>query len=361
VGRRGWIGLAAAGGAVAVIVGVGIAAGPGGGEHDMGSMDGMAMDATPSPMSEGSMGGHDMSAVDTTGAEAPPADAVGGRPLEAMPMGGETMYSLTAAPVSWPITEDVRVGAMAYNGQVPGPAIRARVGDRLRIEVTNRLTEPTSVHWHGLDVPNAMDGAGGVTQPNIAPGETFVYRFRVTRAGTFFYHSHTAADRQMPLGLSGALIVGGRADESVAADVPMMLGEWTIGSDGSNIPSMELEGALPNWFTINGKSYPDTARIRVRRGQKVRIRFIGSGQFAHPMHIHGGPFRIVATDGNPVPRAAQLTKDTVLVAPGERYDVIWTARRTGTWLVHCHILHHTTNDGGEVDGGGGLTTAIEVA
>ncbi len=344
--RRRWIGLAAAGGAAAVIAGVGIiAASPGSGGHEMGAAD--------------AMGGHDMSAVDTTGAEAPPADAVGGRPLAPMRMGGEQMYSLTAAPVSWPITEDVRVGALAYNGQVPGPVIRARVGDRLRIEVTNRLAEPTSVHWHGLDVPNAMDGAGGVTQPDIAPGGTFVYRFRVRQAGTFFYHSHTAADRQVPLGLSGALIVEGD-EEPVAADVPMMLGEWTVGGDGRNIPSMELEGALPNWFTLNGRSYPDTARIRVRRGQRVRIRFVGAGQFAHPMHIHGGPFRIVATDGNPVPRAAQLTKDTVLVGPGERYDVIWTARRTGTWLVHCHVLHHTTNDGREVDGGGGLTTAIEV-
>lgn len=125
-------------------------------------------------------------------------------------------------------------------------------------------------------------------------------------------------------------------------------------------PAMEFGDALPNWFTINGKSWPKTERIRVKRGEKVRIRFIGSGQFVHPMHIHGGSFRIVATDGNPVPTAAQLSRDTVLVGPGERYDVIWTAQERGTWLVHCHILHHTTNDGREVEGGGGLTTSIEV-
>ncbi len=358
--RKVWLGVGGA--AVLAVIGVGAVAGAGDGmlgmDHGstMAEMPGMGGDS----MASNDMGGHDMSPVSTDGVPVAAAGAQGGATLPFTTSAGEKLFKLTAAPVQWTIGDGATVGALAYNGQVPGPVIRARTGDRLRIEVTNNLDEPTSVHWHGLAVTNAMDGAGGVTQPNIAPGETFTYRFQVTQAGTFFYHSHTAADRQVALGLSGALIVEDGTEPSVAADVPMMLQEWRITAAG-NVPAMDYDGALPNWFTLNGKVYPDTRIITVKRGQQVRIRFIGAGQFSHPMHIHGGPFRIVATDGNPVPRAAQLTKDTVLVAPGERYDVIWTAQRVGTWLVHCHILHHTTNDGREVKGGGGLTTAIRVA
>jgi len=117
---------------------------------------------------------------------------------------------------------------------------------------------------------------------------------------------------------------------------------------------------LPNYFTINGHSFPSTDLIKVKVGQKVLIRFIGSGQFAHPMHLHGQPFKIVATDGNPIPEAAQLIKDTLQISPGERYDVEFTANTPGTWLLHCHILHHTTNDGKEVNGGGGIAMAVVV-
>ncbi len=351
--------LALGGAAVLGVIGVGVVAGAGdsmlGMDHSNTTDSGMAgMDQTSMDM-----GGHGMSPVSTDGVPAAAPDAQGGTTLAFTRSGGEKVFRLSAAPVRWTIGDGTTVSALAYNGQVPGPVIRARVGDRLRVEVTNRMDEPTSVHWHGLEVPNAMDGAGGITQPNIAPGETFTYRFRVTRAGTYFYHSHTEADRQLSLGLSGALIVADGTEPQVAADVPMMLGEWRVNPDG-NVPAMDYDGSLPNWFTLNGKAYPDTAGITVKRGQRVRLRFIGAGQFSHPMHIHGGPFKIVATDGHPVPPGAQLTKDTVLVGPGERYDVIWTATQPGTWLVHCHILHHTTNNGREVEGGGGLVTAIKV-
>lgn len=354
--------LGVGGAAVVAAVGVGVVAGAGDGMlgMDHSSTTVTKMPGAPSEeVASRDMGGHDMTPIRTVDVERAAPGAEGGRPLSSTASRGEKVFKIVAAPVQWTIGDGATVSALAYNGQVPGPVIRATIGDRLRIEVTNNLDEPTSVHWHGLAVPNAMDGAGGVTQPNIAPGETFTYRFQVTQAGTFFYHSHTAADRQVALGLSGALIVEGGTEPSVAADVPMMLQEWRITAEG-NVPAMDYDGSLPNWFTLNGKAYPDTRVLTVKRGQRVRIRFVGAGQFAHPMHIHGGPFRIVATDGNAVPRAAQLTKDTVLVAPGERYDVIWTAQRAGTWLVHCHILHHTTNDGREVKGGGGLTTAIRV-
>jgi len=223
--------------------------------------------------------------------------------------------------------------------------------------------DPITIHWHGLTLPNGMDGAADVTQPPIAPGASFTYEFTVEQAGSYFYHSHTNPDRQQGLGLYGALIVDPKDPTNQPAadkEAVIQLQEWTVKS-GYTFPAMPMEGAMPNFFTINGKAYPSTERITMRVGERLRVRFIGTNSgFIHPMHIHGGPFTIVATDGNPVPPSAQIQKDTVNVGPGERYDVIWTARQPGKWLIHCHINHHTTNDNVEVDGGGGLTTIIEV-
>lgn len=313
--------------------------------------EGMSMDAM-----------RDMAAVDPSEVDArAPAGARGDQPLTARDAGGVKELDLTASVVRWNILPDVTVLAYAFNEQVPGPRLQLTQGDRVRITVRNDLPEPTSVHWHGLDVPNEMDGPADITQDPIAVGGTFTYEFTINQAGTFFYHSHTAADRQQALGLYGALVVAPAQPESpVAADVVVQLGEWTV-RDGYTFPAMPMEGLLPNFFTINGKSWPATDTVRVRVGDQVRLRFIGSGAFAHPMHIHGGPFQIVATDGNPVPAGAQLTKDAVNVSPGERYDVLWTARQPGRWLVHCHINHHLTNDGAEQDGAGGLTMVIDVA
>jgi FtsP/CotA-like multicopper oxidase with cupredoxin domain len=124
---------------------------------------------------------------------------------------------------------------------------------------------------------------------------------------------------------------------------------------------MDFDGMKPNFFTINGKSFPATETLRATVGERVRLRFIGTGQFIHPMHLHGQPFEIVETDGSPVPPGARLVKDTVLVGPGERYDVEFVARAPGQWLIHCHIAHHTTNDGTEDEGAGGLTMVLVIA
>lgn len=313
-------------------------------------------DATP-------MADHDMGPIDSQDARVVAADAQGNQLLEPTIVDGVKEFQLTTSVIRWNILTDVQVTAYAYNDQVPGPLLRVTVGDRVRLRVLNNLPEPTSIHWHGLIVPNSQDGAAGVTQQAIPPGQTFTYEYTVPETpGTYFYHTHVAPDRQQALGLYGALIVDAR-NPSIAPlydqEVIVELGEWRI-TDGQTIPAMELEGALPNYFTINGKSYPETQTVQMRLGETLLVRFIGTGQFIHPMHIHGGPFRIVSTDGNPVPEAAQLTKDTVLIGPGERYDVLWEAREPGKWLLHCHINHHITNDGAEVDGGGGLTMVIEV-
>jgi FtsP/CotA-like multicopper oxidase with cupredoxin domain len=231
--------------------------------------------------------------------------------------------------------------------------------------VKNELPESTTIHWHGLIVPNSMDGPANITQKPIEPGGRFTYEFTVGQEGTFFYHSHDNPDRQQGLGLYGALIIDPKRPpvEIPAYDKEAVieLQEWTK-KVGYTFPAMLMEGAMPNFFTINGKAYPDTQTIEMRVGERVRIRFIGShNNFVHPMHIHGGPFTIVATDGTPVPKSAQIEKDTIDVGPGERYDVIWTARRAGKWLLHCHIPHHTTNDNVEERGAGGLTTIINVS
>jgi FtsP/CotA-like multicopper oxidase with cupredoxin domain len=135
-----------------------------------------------------------------------------------------------------------------------------------------------------------------------------------------------------------------------------MISEWRM-TDGQTFAAMPMSGMEPNYFTINGKSFPSTETITVKKGDLVRLRLIGIGQFIHPMHLHGMPFKIVATDGHPVPEAAQLTKDTVSVAPGERYDIEFVASETGQWMLHCHILHHTTNDNVEP---GGLMLMVNV-
>ena len=309
----------------------------------------------------------DTAAVDPGDVEyTAPADARGDQPLEPGIEDGVKVFDLETSVIEWSILPDERVMAYAFNRQVPGPRIRVTEGDRVRITVTNRLPESTTVHWHGLILPNAMDGPAEVTQDPIAPGQTFTYEFVTQQFGTYFYHSHDHPDRQQALGLYGALIIDPK-DPAVAAayghdqELVVQLQEW-LERDGYTYPAMPMEGGMPNYFTINGKAYPATETVRMRVGERLLVRFIGSSSgFIHPMHIHGGPFQIVETDGAPAPPGGVLTKDTVNVAPGERDDVLWPAREPGTWLLHCHINHHTTNNNTEQDGGGGLMLLIEVS
>ncbi len=306
----------------------------------------------------------DMAAVDSSKATyTAPANARGDQPLVPQVVNGVKVFNLEVSLIKWNILHDVQVTAYAFNRQVPGPRIRITQGDRVRMIVKNDLPEETSVHWHGLTVPNAMDGPAGITQKPIAPGQSFTYEFTVTQWGTYFYHSHTNADRQEALGMYGALLIDPRnASQAPAYDQEALiqLGEWTV-ENGYTFPAMPMTGLEPNYFTINGKAYPATETINLKVGQRLLVRFMGTNSVAiHPMHIHGGPFKIVATDGNPVPSAAQIEKDTVDVGPGERYDVIWPARMPGKWLLHCHINHHTTNNNVEENGAGGLTVIINV-
>lgn len=281
----------------------------------------------------------------------PATESIGGQPLKFRVENGVKIFELTTKAVEWNILEGVKVTAYTYNGTVPGPLIHVTEGDQVRIIVKNDLPEPTTIHWHGVEVPNAMDGVSGVTQDPIQPGETFTYEFIAKPAGTFMYHSHFDGDVQVGAGLYAPFIIDPKEPEAnpPTVDKILMLSEWRT-KDGKTYAAMPVSGMEPNYFTINGKAFPSTETITVKKGERVRLRLMGIGQFIHPMHLHGMSFKIVATDGHPVPEAAQLTKDTISVAPGERYDIEFTATELGKWMLHCHILHHTTND--NIDPGG---------
>jgi FtsP/CotA-like multicopper oxidase with cupredoxin domain len=307
----------------------------------------------------------DMAAVELGAvAYTAPPDARGDQFLEPRVENGVKVYDLETSVIRWHILPTEQVAAYAYNRQVPGPRIRVTQGDRVRVDVTNHLPESTTVHWHGLVVPNRFDGPAGITQRPIAPGETYTYEFTLEQAGTFFYHSHDHVDRQQALGLYGVLIVDPKTPPNIPTyqhELVVQLQEWLF-RDGYTYPAMPMEGGLPNFFTINGKAYPATETLKMRVGERARVRFVGSSSgMIHPMHIHGGPFTIVETDGQPVPEASRPVKDTVNVAPGERYDVVWEARQPGKWLLHCHINHHTTNNNREDQGGGGLMLILDVS
>lgn len=290
--------------------------------------------------------------------------AHGDRILEPRIEDGVKVFDIETKVVRWTILPNVTVDAFTFNGQVPGPRLEITEGDRVRINVTNRLPESTSVHWHGLVLPNAMDGPAEITQPPIQPGETYVYEFTALQSGSYFYHSHDHVDRQQALGLYGALIIDPAQDDpTIVADheYVLLLQEW-LKREGLTFPAMPMDGGQPNYFTINGRSYPETDTIRMKVGETLKVRFVGSNNgFIHPMHIHGGPFTVVARDGITLPPAARFEADTVNVGPGQRYDVIWRALNPGKWLIHCHIGHHTTNNNAETEGGGGLMMVIDVS
>lgn len=304
----------------------------------------------------GAMSDH-MAAAPSTGV--PDASGTdGGRPLAHTANGDIWVFRLTARPVKWQILPGTRVTAWTFNGTVPGPAIRVPYGQKIQVVVKNELPEPTSVHWHGIQVPNAMDGVPGVTQQPIGVGKSFTYSFRAIPAGggtggTFFYHSHFDEDRQVGLGLSAPFIIVPPKQPLYAVDRTLMLAEWNLDpASGATRPPMDMEGMLPNYFTINGKSYPATDSIDVKAGQRVLLRLVGAGQFTHPMHLHGTAFTVIAKDGHRL--SSPYKADVVNVAPGERYDVVFT-EPVGKWVLHCHIGHHMTNNG---DSPGGLLMVV---
>jgi manganese oxidase len=249
---------------------------------------------------------------------------------------GVKEWELTASAFDWEIEPGVTVKAMGYNGVVPGPELRAELGDRVRVILHNELEEPTTIHFHGLLLPADMDGVPVISQPAVLPGESFTYEFEVRNTGSHMYHSHFMAAHQVPMGLLGAFVVEDPDDPAVDVDYVMVLNDGPLG------------------YTLNGKSFPATEPIVAGLGQKVRIRYMNEGFQIHPMHLHGIPQQIVARDGYAVP--APYFEDTVLVSPGERVDVIVDATEPGVWAFHCHVLTHAESDEGMF----GMVTALIV-
>ena len=249
----------------------------------------------------------------------------------------ERQYTLTASTTVWQVAPGRAVPAYAYNGTVPGPVLRGNVGDTFRITLINNLPVATTIHWHGLQVPNGMDGVPGLTSPIVRPGESFTYVFDVWSAGTYWYHPHADSSAQIGRGLYGMLIVDPRVDALPLAydqEVLLMIGEY----DWAAMMSGTMGAGL---LLINGKSAPAIPDVRVRRGERVLFRIVNTGNMVHPMHVHGLHWLIVASDGFPLD--SPFKKDTLPVNAGERFDGILLADNPGAWMIHCHNLDHVTD------------------
>jgi FtsP/CotA-like multicopper oxidase with cupredoxin domain len=264
-------------------------------------------------------------------------------------VGGVRVYHLIAEPIRHEIAPGLVIDTWGYNGGTPGPVLEATEGDRVRIYVTNKLPEATTVHWHGVILPNGMDGVAGVTQPIIPPGETWRYEFTFDRPGTFMYHPHVDEMTQIALGMVGMIVVHPRRppppSERPVRDYVLMAHEWKI-VPGAGRPD-PLAMSDFNQLAFNGKAYPATAPLVAEVGDRVRIRFGNLGPMdTHPIHLHGYAFRVVATDGGEVPPSARWPETTILVPVGSVRVIEFIADQPGDWPLHCHMTHHVMNQMG---------------
>jgi FtsP/CotA-like multicopper oxidase with cupredoxin domain len=290
------------------------------------------------------MSANEMDAMHEAGVQAFPArtEGLGGQPLPFQFDGDVKVFTLICQIVQWEVTPGRLVEAWTYNGVTPGPEIRVTEGDTVRVHVTNELPQSTTVHWHGLLLPNAMDGLPFVTQPPIKPGETFTYEFPIRdgNAGSHMYHSHYNAAEQVTKGLLGAFIVEPKDPATRPAydrEYTMILNDGPIGG-----------------FSLNGKGFPATQPVLAKRGERILLRYMNEGLQIHPMHLHGMPMTVVAQDGWLLPQP--YICDTLNIAPGQRFEAIVEATEPGIWAFHCHILNHAESEHGMF----GMVTALIV-
>ena len=268
--------------------------------------------------------------------------APNGRILPYTLVDGVKEYHLIAKENLQEFAPGFAVKVWGFNGSSPGPVIEAFEGDRVRIKVTNELPEATTVHWHGLIVPWQMDGVVGLSQKPILPGETFVYEFTLKQNGTYMYHSHTDEMVQLALGAFGFFIIHPKVDEyPVNHDFLIFLHEWYIPPGASRPDPMVMSDF--NYFTFNGKVFPGTDRLQVKKGDKVRMRFANLSLHNHPIHLHGYDFTVVRRGAQRIKESAQYTENTVDVPPGGTRDIEFVADNPGLWALHCHISHHVFN------------------
>jgi FtsP/CotA-like multicopper oxidase with cupredoxin domain/uncharacterized cupredoxin-like copper-binding protein len=323
------------------------------------SMAGMSS-PMPSMTAEEMATSHEKGVTDFVGQleNGPLTDTAGNQPLKPEMDGNVKVFTLTASQIRWEVSAGQFVDAMAFNGQVPGPQIEVDYGDRIRVVVQNQMTQPTVVHFHGMTVPNDQDGVPYVTQKPIMPGDYWTYEFTVKDPpGMYVYHSHFNSTEQVGSGLYGALMVEpkGGVWPYRALNVDPRTGFSTVGAPVSVDDEFTLFlGDGPLGYVLNGKSFPATQPIVAHTGDWVLIHLANDGSMLHPMHLHGYHFEVVAQDGFPL--VQPYMADTLVIAPGQRFDVLVHAVYPGAWAFHCHILPHVEGPQGMY----GMVTALVV-
>ena len=282
----------------------------------------------------------------------------GGQTLKPTMQNGVKVFNLAAQSVRWEVSKGKFVDAMGFNGIIPGPEIHVSYGDKVKFVVQNQLDQPTVVHFHGMTVPNPMDGVPYVTQDPIMPGQYWTYEFTVEDPpGMYVYHSHFNSTEQVGAGLYGAIIVDppNHTWPYASADINRRTGQMTLGPVPRVDDTYTLflgDGTLG--YVINGKSFPATAPLTAKQGDWVLVHIANDGSLLHPMHLHGYHFEVVAQDGYPL--AQPYMADTLVVAPGQRFDILIHAIYPGAWAFHCHILPHVEGPEGMY----GMVTALVV-
>ena len=255
---------------------------------------------------------------------------------------GVKVFHLSAEVVKTSLLPGMKeMAGWGYNGSLPGPTIEANEGDRVRVVLHNKLPEPTSIHWHGIEVPPDMDGVPFISQPMIEPGAMFTYEFTLHQNGTFFYHSHGAMQEMM--GMIGLFVIHPKTPHAPYChkDFGLILQEFALLPNNPVPNTMAMEF---NWLTINGKAGPATTPMIVRQGERVRLRIVNLGMDHHPMHIHGHQFYVTGTEGGRIPETAWYRGNTVLVGVAQARDVEFEAVYPGNWMFHCHLPHHMMNN-----------------
>lgn len=251
------------------------------------------------------------------------AEFAGSYPADAPAATAVRTYDLTAAPTELPLVDNQKLRVWAYNGQVPGPTLRVKLGETIRVRFTNQLPQATTIHWHGVRVPNGMDGVPSLTQPPIPPGGTFTYEFTPKDAGTFWYHPHLRASEQVERGLYGMLIVEDAAPPPYTSEATWVLDDWRLDDTEQIDPAFDtrhdlaMDGRWGAAITVNGHTHET---LRVRPGERVRLRILdaANGRMFRP-DFGALDARIIAVDG--LYLRAPIPASGFELAPGNRIDV----------------------------------------
>jgi manganese oxidase len=279
----------------------------------------------------------------TQGPDYRPVVTLNGWSLPFRMNGGWKEFHLVAEPVTRELAPGMTARLWGYNGTSPGPTIETVEGDKVRIFVTNKLPEQTAVHWHGVLLPAGMDGVGGITQPHIPPGKTFVYEFETKESGSFMYHPHSDEMVQMAMGMMGMFIVHPRdvAFMRVDRDYAFMMSAYRI-EPGASLPQV-AEMTDFNLWTWNSRVFPGIDAMPARKGDRVRLRMANLTMTNHPIHMHGHHFQVTGTDGGWVADTARWPESTSDVPVGVIRAIEFVAEYPGDWPIHCHKSHHTMN------------------